>query len=47
MGLDGAIIGLDRFGASAPGETVLHELGCTLEHIVAVAKSLIGSDKPG
>ena len=26
MGLDGAIIGLDRFGGSAPGEVVMREL---------------------
>jgi transketolase len=27
VGLDGAIIGLDRFGGSAPGEIVMRELG--------------------
>jgi len=47
VGLDGAIIGLDRFGASAPGEIVMRELGFTPEHVVKAAKSLIGSDKPG
>jgi transketolase len=29
VGLDGAIIGLDRSGASAPGEIVMRELGFT------------------
>ena len=47
VGLDGAIIGLDRFGASAPGEIVMRELGFTPEHVVAVAKSLIRDHKAG
>ena len=42
MGLEGAIIGLNRFGASAPGEIVTRELGFTPEHIVKVAKSILG-----
>ena len=41
VGLDGTIIGLDRFGASAPGEIVMRELGFTPEHVVKAAKSLI------
>lgn len=40
VGLDGAAIGIDRFGLSAPGGTVLKELGITAEHVVSVAKSL-------
>jgi transketolase len=40
VGLDGAIIGVNRFGASAPGPTVMKEYGFTVEHVVAVAKSL-------
>jgi transketolase len=47
VGLDGAIIGLDRFGGSAPGEIVMRELGFTPERVVKAAKSLIGGDKPG
>jgi transketolase len=47
VGLDGVIIGLNRFGASAPGEIVMRELGFTPEHVVAAAKSLIRSHKPG
>ena len=34
VGLDGAIIGLDRFGGSAPGEIVMRELGFTPEQVV-------------
>ena len=47
VGLDGAIIGLNRFGASAPGEIVMRELGFTPEHIVKVAKSVLAGNRPG
>jgi transketolase len=47
VGLEGAIIGLDRFGASAPGEIVMRELGFTPEHIVKVAKSILAGNRPG
>jgi transketolase len=40
VGLDGAVIGIDRFGLSAPGGTVMQELGITVEAVVAAAKSL-------
>ncbi len=40
VGLDGATIGIDRFGLSAPGGTVMKELGITAEHVVSVAKGL-------
>jgi len=39
-GLRGAIIGIDRFGASAPGETVLQEFGFTVQHVVDRALAL-------
>jgi transketolase len=41
-GSKGAVIGLDRFGASAPGGTVLKELGFTAENVAAHAKTLLG-----
>ena len=47
VGLEGAIIGLNRFGASAPGEIVMRELGFTPEHIVKVAKALLAGHGPG
>ena len=47
VGLDGAIIGLNRFGASAPGEIVMRELGFTPDHIVEVAKSILAGNRPG
>ena len=40
VGLDGAVIGIDRFGMSAPGAEVMKELGITAEHVVEVAKRL-------
>lgn len=36
-----ATIGVDRFGASAPGETVMREYGFTVEHVVQKALSVI------
>jgi transketolase len=41
VGLDGDVIGLDRFGASAPGPKVLTELGFNTENVVAKAKALV------
>jgi transketolase len=41
VGDRGASIGLERFGASAPGEIVLSELGFNVENVVARAKALL------
>ncbi len=38
VGLDGTVIGIDRFGISAPGDVVMKELGITAAHVVAAAK---------
>jgi len=40
-GLDGDVIGLDRFGASAPGPKVMAELGFSAENVAARAKVLV------
>ncbi len=40
-GTDGAVIGLDRFGASAPGAVVAEKLGFTVERIVDAAIKVI------
>lgn len=40
VGLDGAVIGLDRFGVSAPAAEAYNYLGLTVEHIVAALKAL-------
>jgi len=41
VGLDGDVVGLDRFGASAPGATVLEKLGFTVENVLARARALL------
>ena len=41
VGSNGAVVGLDRFGASAPGPKVLAELGFTAENVAAKAKALL------
>ena len=38
----GAIIGIDRFGASAPGATLFKEYGFTVDHVVDEAIALVG-----
>jgi transketolase len=46
VGLDGDVLGLDRFGASAPGATVLRELGFTAENIALKATALLERTSP-
>jgi transketolase len=41
VGDAGDVIGVDRFGASAPGETVLREYGFTVENVCTRAKALL------
>ena len=41
-GSKGDVIGLDRFGASAPGETAMKELGFSPENVIARSKKLLG-----
>jgi transketolase len=43
VGLRGASVGIDRFGASAPGETVLQELGIEPENVVNTTLGLLGA----
>ena len=40
VGNEGKVISIDRFGISAPGGTVMSELGMTAENVVATTKSL-------
>ena len=40
VGLDGAIVGIDRFGISGPGAEVMKALGMTAEKVVEAARSL-------
>ncbi len=41
VGTNGGVVGLDRFGASAPGPVVLKELGFSAENVAAKAKALV------
>jgi transketolase len=40
VGLDGKVIGLHRFGMSAPGAEVMREYGIDAKHVVEAAKAL-------
>ncbi len=41
IGHNGAVIGIDRFGASAPGNIALDKLGINVAHVVEQAKKLV------
>jgi transketolase len=41
VGTEGKVLGIDRFGISAPGNTVMKELGMTKDHVLAAAKELL------
>jgi len=41
VGREGETIGIDRFGASAPGETNMEKFGFTAENVVRVARSVV------
>ena len=40
VGLDGEVVGIDRFGASAPAEALFPYFGFTVERVVATVKKL-------
>jgi transketolase len=42
VGLDGASIGINHYGASAPGERIFKEFGFTVENVTNTALSLLG-----
>jgi transketolase len=45
VGTDGAIIGVDRYGVSAPGPTAMRHFGFTPEHVVDTAKKLLREEE--
>ncbi len=45
VGIDGDILGVNQFGASAPGEIVLREYGFTVENVCQRALALLGNMK--
>jgi transketolase len=46
-GLGGEIVGIDHFGASAPGKTVLKEFGFTSENVLDRIKALLAERRGG
>jgi transketolase len=40
VGLDGAVVGIDEFGASAPAEALFPHFGFTVERVVEAAQAL-------
>ena len=46
VGGEGDVIGVDRFGASAPGEVVMREYGFTVENICQRAMELVHGKRP-
>jgi transketolase len=40
-GDEGAIVGIDRFGASAPGEKILEEFGITAGHVIEIGRAVV------
>jgi transketolase len=47
VGLHGEIIGIDHFGASAPGKTVLKEFGFTFENVLKKIGALLAERRGG
>lgn len=43
LGSRGEVIGVDRFGASAPGETVMAQYGFTVDNVLSVARRLLAT----
>ena len=41
VGSQGRVLGIDRFGASAPAATVFEKLGFTVENVVKIAEELL------
>ena len=42
---EGIIIGIDHYGASAPGDQILKHFGFTAEHVTSAALRLLGRDE--
>jgi len=45
VGPTGAIIGVNRFGASAPGPVVMAQYGFTVEHVIATARAVLARNR--
>ena len=47
VGTEGAIVGLDHFGASAPAGTIFEKFGFTVDRVVAVARGVLDGSVRG
>ena len=45
VGMDGAVIGIERFGASAPYKVIFEQFGLTVENVSAKASALLNRKK--
>lgn len=41
VGRDGEVLGIDRFGASAPGDIVVEKYGFTVDHVYEIAQAVL------
>jgi len=47
VGLEGAVVGMERFGASAPYKVNFEKFGFTAENVIRVAKALLNRSQQG
>ena len=45
VGLDGAVVGIDTFGVSAPGDVALATMGMTSENVLSRAREVLNSSQ--
>jgi len=45
VGLEGMVVGMESFGASAPASVLYEKFGITAEQVIKAAKELIRRDK--
>ncbi len=43
VGREGRVVGIDRFGASAPAQEVFRDCGLTVESVIAAVKEVVGT----
>lgn len=41
VGIEGEVLGIDRFSASAPGKEIIEKYGFTVDNVVAKVKNLL------
>lgn len=43
VGLDGGVVGIGRYGLSAPGDQAMAELGITVDNVIGTARSVLAA----